>query len=95
LAARFTGLYVGIACASYLAQWTGEDNLDNAQFDLVIATGSASASRSMHRADVVRAPLRPPCGARHRGAGPGRAAASRRRVSNRSGLFAPAYRAEF
>jgi hypothetical protein len=37
-AARFTGLYVGIAFASYLAQWTGEDILDNAQFDLVIAT---------------------------------------------------------
>jgi hypothetical protein len=39
LAARFTGLHVGIAFAAYLAQWTGEDILDNAQFDLVIATG--------------------------------------------------------
>jgi hypothetical protein len=38
LAARFTGLHVGIAFAAYLAQWTGEDILDNAQFDLVIAT---------------------------------------------------------
>jgi hypothetical protein len=37
-AARFTGLHVGIAFAAYLAQWTGEDILDNAQFDLVIAT---------------------------------------------------------
>jgi hypothetical protein len=37
-AARFTGLYVGIAFAAFLAQWTGEDILDNAQFDLVIAT---------------------------------------------------------
>jgi hypothetical protein len=37
-AARFTGLYVGIAFAAYFAQWTGEDILDNAQFDLVIAT---------------------------------------------------------
>jgi Dolichyl-phosphate-mannose-protein mannosyltransferase len=37
-AARFTALYVGIAFAAYLAQWTGEDILDNAQFDLVIAT---------------------------------------------------------
>ncbi len=37
-AARFTALYVGVAFAAYLAQWTGEDILDNAQFDLVIAT---------------------------------------------------------
>jgi hypothetical protein len=37
-AARFTGLHVGIAFVTYLAQWTGEDILDNAQFDLVIAT---------------------------------------------------------
>jgi hypothetical protein len=37
MAARFTGLYVGIAFAAMLAQWTGEDILDNAQFDLVIA----------------------------------------------------------
>jgi hypothetical protein len=37
-AARFTGLYIGIAFAAFLAQWTGEDILDNAQFDLVIAT---------------------------------------------------------
>jgi hypothetical protein len=36
--ARFTGLYIGIAFAAFLAQWTGEDILDNAQFDLVIAT---------------------------------------------------------
>jgi len=37
-AARFTGLYIGIAFAAFLVQWTGEDILDNAQFDLVIAT---------------------------------------------------------
>ena len=37
-AARFTGLYIGIAFGAFLAQWTGEDILDNAQFDLVIAT---------------------------------------------------------
>src|SRR5712691_3471972 len=37
-AARFTALYVGIAFAAFLLQWTGEDILDNAQFDLVIAT---------------------------------------------------------
>src|SRR5712691_1286028 len=36
--ARFTGLYVGVAFAAFLLQWTGEDILDNAQFDLVIAT---------------------------------------------------------
>jgi hypothetical protein len=35
--ARFTALYVGVATAAYLAQWAGEDILDNAQFDLVIA----------------------------------------------------------
>ena len=38
LAARFTGLWVGIAFVVFLAQWGGEDILDNAQFDLVIAT---------------------------------------------------------
>jgi hypothetical protein len=37
-AARFSGLYIGIAFAVFLAQWTGEDILDNAQFDLVVAT---------------------------------------------------------
>lgn len=37
-AARFTALYVGIAFAAFLAQWAGEDILDNAQFDLVIAS---------------------------------------------------------
>ena len=37
-AARFTGLYIGVAFVTFLAQWTGEDILDNAQFDLVIAT---------------------------------------------------------
>jgi len=37
-AARFTGLYVGVAFAAFLLQWTGEDILDNAQFDLVIAS---------------------------------------------------------
>jgi hypothetical protein len=36
--ARFTALYIGNAFAGFLAQWTGEDILDNAQFDLVIAT---------------------------------------------------------
>jgi hypothetical protein len=35
--ARFTALYIGIATAAYLVQWIGEDILDNAQFDLVIA----------------------------------------------------------
>jgi hypothetical protein len=35
--ARFTALYIGVATAAYLIQWTGEDILDNAQFDLVIA----------------------------------------------------------
>jgi hypothetical protein len=37
--ARFTVLYVAIALALYLLQWTGEAILDSAQFDLVIATG--------------------------------------------------------
>jgi hypothetical protein len=39
VAARFTGLYIGIAFAAFIAQAGGEDILDNAQFDLVIATG--------------------------------------------------------
>lgn len=38
VAARFTGLYVGVAFAAFVVQWGGEDILDNAQFDLVIAT---------------------------------------------------------
>jgi len=38
IGARFTALHIGIAFAAFLAQWTGEDVLDNAQFDLVIAT---------------------------------------------------------
>jgi hypothetical protein len=37
-AARFTGLWIGIALAVFVVQWGGEDILDNAQFDLVIAT---------------------------------------------------------
>jgi len=37
-AARFTMLFVAMAFAAYLVQWSGEAILDNAQFDLVIAT---------------------------------------------------------
>jgi hypothetical protein len=37
-AARFTALFVAIGFAEYVVQWTGEAILDNAQFDLVIAT---------------------------------------------------------
>jgi hypothetical protein len=37
-AARFTTLFVTIAFVEYVVQWTGEAILDNAQFDLVIAT---------------------------------------------------------
>jgi hypothetical protein len=37
-AARFTKLFVAVAFAAFVAQWSGEAVLDNAQFDLVIAT---------------------------------------------------------
>jgi len=37
-AARFTMLFVAVSFAVYLLQWAGEAILDNAQFDLVIAT---------------------------------------------------------
>ena len=37
-AARFTMIYVAVAFVGYLLQWSGEAILDNAQFDLVIAT---------------------------------------------------------
>jgi hypothetical protein len=37
-AARFTMVFVAVAFAAYLLQWSGEAILDNAQFDLVIAT---------------------------------------------------------
>jgi hypothetical protein len=37
-AARFTALFVAVAFAAYVIQWSGDAILDNAQFDLVIAT---------------------------------------------------------
>jgi hypothetical protein len=37
-AARFTMLFVAVAFVAYLVQWSGAAILDNAQFDLVIAT---------------------------------------------------------
>jgi hypothetical protein len=37
-AARFTALFVAVAFVAYVIQWSGEAILDNAQFDLVIAT---------------------------------------------------------
>ena len=36
--ARFTALYIGVGLASYLIQWFGQSVLDNAQFDLLVAT---------------------------------------------------------
>ncbi len=38
MSARFTMLFVGIGLLIYLVQWTGDSVMDNAQFDLVIAT---------------------------------------------------------
>jgi len=37
-AARFTMLFVAVGFSAFLLQWSGEAILDNAQFDLVIAT---------------------------------------------------------
>jgi len=37
-AARFTTLFVAVAFMAFVVQWSGEAILDNAQFDLVIAT---------------------------------------------------------
>jgi hypothetical protein len=37
-AAHFTALFVAVAFVAYVIQWSGEAILDNAQFDLVIAT---------------------------------------------------------
>jgi hypothetical protein len=37
-AARFTKVFVAVGFAAFVAQWSGEAVLDNAQFDLVIAT---------------------------------------------------------
>jgi hypothetical protein len=37
-AARFTALFVAVAFVAFVVQWSGEAILDNAQFDLVIAT---------------------------------------------------------
>jgi hypothetical protein len=39
--ARFTGLYVGIALVTYLVQFGGDGVVDNAQFDLVVASAVA------------------------------------------------------
>jgi hypothetical protein len=38
MSARFTMLFVGVGLLMYLVQWTGDSVMDNAQFDLVIAT---------------------------------------------------------
>jgi len=56
VAARFTGLYIGIAFAAFIAQAGGEDILDNAQFDLVIATavGIGIAFGHMDASDFAR-----------------------------------------
>jgi hypothetical protein len=37
-AVRFTRLFIAVAFAAFVVQWSGEAVLDNAQFDLVIAT---------------------------------------------------------
>jgi hypothetical protein len=37
-AAQFTMIHVGVSFVLFVLQWSGEDILDNAQFDLVIAT---------------------------------------------------------
>jgi hypothetical protein len=37
-AARFTMIHVGVSFVAFVLQWSGEAILDNAQFDLVIAT---------------------------------------------------------
>jgi hypothetical protein len=37
-AARFTMIHIGVSFVAFLLQWSGEAILDNAQFDLVIAT---------------------------------------------------------
>jgi hypothetical protein len=37
-AARFTTLFIAVAFVAYVVQWSGDAILDNAQFDLVIAT---------------------------------------------------------
>jgi hypothetical protein len=37
-AARFTMIHIGVSFVAFVLQWSGEAILDNAQFDLVIAT---------------------------------------------------------
>jgi hypothetical protein len=94
--ARFTGLHVGIAFAAFLAQWTGEDILDNAQFDLVIAA-AVGLGMAFDRAGA---------GAFARRFGPAAARATivlvlalrlvaTLRIEPFLVLFDPAYRAEF
>ena len=96
VAARFTALYVGIAGAAFLVQWGGEDILDNAQFDLVIASavGLGIAFDRIGATDFAR---------RH-GAAAARATVvlilavrllATLRIEPFLILFDPAYRAEF
>lgn len=46
--ARFTALYVGVALATYLIQFGGDGVVDNAQFDLVVATAVALGVAYQH-----------------------------------------------
>jgi hypothetical protein len=95
-AARFTGLYIGVAFAAFLLQWTGEDILDNAQFDLVIAS-AVGIGIAFDRAGVTTF-------ARRFGIEAARAAVvlilvlrlvATARIEPFLILFDPAYRAEF
>ena len=96
VAARFTSLYVGIAFAAFIAQWGGEDILDNAQFDLVIATAvgigiafgrlSASEFARRHGVEAARATVMLVLAVR---------LLATFRIEPFLVLFDPAYRAEF
>lgn len=54
--ARFTMLFVGIGLLIYLIQWTGDSVMDNAQFDLVIATAVGVGLAYNHAASLPLAP---------------------------------------
>jgi hypothetical protein len=56
ISARFTMLFAGVALLSYLIQWTGDAVIDNAQFDLVIATAVGIGLAFNHAASLPLAP---------------------------------------
>ena len=95
-AARFSKLFAAVAFAAFVAQWTGDAVLDNAQFDLVIATAvglglafdraGKTAFGQRHGATAARAVITLVVAAR---------LLATLRIEPALVLFSPGYRAEY